>query len=167
VGEDHRADGFLLPLTRLFEQRLQNAVSCWKKVAKQLSMRQQRLDRVGATSWKGLRGELVQSIGDLERRCVRGVERQLQHGRCKRADRRRKRAIPVCSGKMGAEQAEIGEGVCNSPLLLLNCSVNSSCLPTDAQADLWPLPLPHLPKQHHVTDLSTHSETFTSRTSGS
>ena len=119
MGEDHRADGFLLPLTRLFEQRLQNAVSCWKKVAKQLSMRQQRLDRVGATSWKGLRGELVQSIGDLERRCVRGVERQLQHGRCKRADRRRKRAIPVCSGKMGAEQAEIGEGVLQQPVVAL------------------------------------------------
>src|SRR3984893_17487643 len=119
VGQDHRAGGFLLPLARLFEQRLQHEVSRRKEVAKQLPMRQQRVDRVGVTNWKRLRGELVQSIGYLARRRGRGVERQLQDGRCKRADRRRKRAIPVRSGKMGVKQAEVSEGVLQQSILAL------------------------------------------------
>jgi len=107
VGDEHRADGFLPPLAWLVEQRLQHAVSCRKKVVKQTSMRQQRLDRVEVSWRKRLRGEPIQSFRDLARRRGRRIERQLEYSGCERAYCGGQRVIPVCLEKSGSEQPKV------------------------------------------------------------
>ncbi len=109
--QDHRMDGFLLPLAWNGEQRFQDTVGRGKEVVQHSSMRQQRLDRVCAGGHGRLRGQRIQSLFDLVRSSRRSVEGELQHRGDERAHRRNQRSASVRLGKITTEQAEIRERV--------------------------------------------------------
>ncbi len=82
-------------------------------------MRQQRLDRLFFLGRRRQRGELVEPVIDQGHRRRRGVERELQHGRGERDDRRPHHPVPRRGEDTPAEQLEIGERVLQEGIVAL------------------------------------------------